>query len=283
MKGMKKTKNQKKQKGKVAGTLGAVAGVAASYAAGNFLTADLVAKKFVGKSASDIGEGNPGMASIAAALGPEAGVLTLFGDAFKTAAAQWLTVALSTPALSREDAAMLAGTAVTLGHCFPALHDFQGGKGVATMTTAMMVAWPAWGVPSALIGLGSVVATKYLCIGGVVIPGVFLLGALLAKKSPLFIFCSVINLAIALQAHGLAIAGITTGETPKTDVLKEFEKIADKVEVAVSNATDGILSDVTSNVLNEFVISSLPKMQQDLDARIEHVGDALGKALSKLS
>lgn len=278
-----KTKKQQRQKGKVASTLGAVAGVAASYAAGNFLTADLVAKKFAGKDATQVGEGNPGMASIAAALGPEAGAITLFGDAFKTVAAQWLTIALAGPALSREDAAMLSGTAVTLGHCFPALHDFQGGKGVATMTTAMMVAWPAWGIPSALIGLGSVVATKYLCIGGVVIPAVFLLGALLAKKSPLFIFCSVVNLAIAIQAHGSALAGIPTGETPQTDVLKEFEKIADKVEVAVSNATDGIINDVTSNVLNEFVVSSLPKMQQDLGTKIEHVGDALGQTLSKLS
>lgn len=279
----KKIHKAKRQKGKVRGTLGALLGAAASYGTGNFLTADVVAKKFAGKSAFQVGEGNPGMASISANLGTEAGAITLFGDAFKTVAAQWLTIALAKPALSREDAAMLAGTAVTLGHCFPAAHDFKGGKGVATMTTAQTVAWPAWGIPSALIGLGSVVATQYLCIGGVVIPAVFLIGALFARKSPLFILCSFINLAVAIQAHGPAIAGIPTGETPKTDVLKKFEEVADKVGEAVNNATEGVINDVTENVLNEFVVSSLPSLQHDLNAKIESVGDALGLAFSKLS
>lgn len=273
----------KDKRGKVRGTFGALAGLAASYAAGNFLTADLVAKKFSGKSAFAVGDGNPGMASIGASLGPAAGAITLFGDAFKTAASQWLMIALARPAFSREDAAMLAGTAVTLGHCFPVTHGFQGGKGVATMTTAQMIAWPAWGIPSALIGLGSVIATQYLCIGGVVIPAVYLVGALLAKKSPLFVLCAFVNLAVALYAHGPAIAGIATGETPKTDVLKAFEGVADKVGEAVTQATDGIINDVTQNVLHEFVVSSAPSLERNLNAKIAALGDSLNHAFSQLA
>lgn len=273
----------KRQRGKVRGTLGALAGLAASYAAGNFLTADLVAKKYSGTSAFEIGEGNPGMASIGAELGPGAAALTLFGDAFKTAAAQWLMIALARPALPREDAAMLAGTAVTLGHCFPAAHNFRGGKGVATMTTAQMIAWPAWGIPSALIGLGSVIATQYLCIGGVVIPAVFLLGALLTKKSPLFVFCAFVNLNIALYAHGSAITGIASGKTPKTNVVRAFEDVADKVSAAVSQATDGVINDVTENVLHEFILTSVPSLQHELNAKISALGDSLDHAFSQLT
>lgn len=273
----------KRERGKVRGTVGALAGLAAAYAAGNFLTADLVAKKYSGKSAFDIGAGNPGMASIGSELGPGPAAITLFGDAFKTAAAQWLMIALARPALPREDAAMLAGTAVTLGHCFPATHNFRGGKGVATMTTAQMIAWPAWGIPSALLGLGSVIATQYLCIGGVAIPAVFLLGALVAKKSPLFVLCAFVNLAVAVYAHGPAIAGIPSGETPKTDVLRAFEGVADKVSEAVSQATDSVISDVTENVLHEFVLSSVPSLQHELNAKIASLGDSLDHAFSQLT
>ena len=51
------------------------------YVLGSFLTAEVVARKYAGKSAANLGEtGNPGMANIMASLGFVPGILTLAGD-----------------------------------------------------------------------------------------------------------------------------------------------------------------------------------------------------------
>ena len=51
------------------------------YFFGCFLTAEIVAKKYAGKSAAELGDtGNPGMANIMASLGFVPGILTLAGD-----------------------------------------------------------------------------------------------------------------------------------------------------------------------------------------------------------
>ncbi len=54
------------------------------YVFGNFLMADVVAKKYTGKKASEIGSGNPGMANVMAQCGFGAGLLVLAGDLAKT-------------------------------------------------------------------------------------------------------------------------------------------------------------------------------------------------------
>mgnify|MGYP001060355843 CR=1 FL=1 len=57
------------------------------YLFGSFLTAEVVARVVSGKSARQLGTGNPGMANIMAQLGKGAGLLTLAGDTLKTVAA----------------------------------------------------------------------------------------------------------------------------------------------------------------------------------------------------
>ena len=51
------------------------------YFCGCFFTAELVARKYAGKGASELGKtGNPGMANIMASLGFVPGIITLAGD-----------------------------------------------------------------------------------------------------------------------------------------------------------------------------------------------------------
>ena len=57
------------------------------YVFGSFLTAEVIARAVAGKSARQLGSGNPGMANITAQLGPKAGLVVLAGDLLKTAAA----------------------------------------------------------------------------------------------------------------------------------------------------------------------------------------------------
>ena len=58
--------------------------LAAGILFGSFLTAEYVARRLTGRTARDLGSGNPGMANIMATLGKGPGFAVLVGDVAKT-------------------------------------------------------------------------------------------------------------------------------------------------------------------------------------------------------
>ena len=142
------------------------------YFCGCFLTAELVARKFAGKKAAEVGEtGNPGMANIMAALGFVPGILVLLGDIFKC-----ILAVVVCRLLFRESGSIVtlyAGLGCTLGHDFPFWRKFRGGKGVATSSAAITLYTPLWSLIAHLFGILLTFTTKYLCLAGVIIPIVY--------------------------------------------------------------------------------------------------------------
>ena len=151
--------------------------LAAGMAIGNFLTAEVVARRFAGKGAAEVGSGNPGMASVAAGLGLRPGLLVLAGDLLKTLAACMLCAWLF-PQLGRVGV-LWAGLGCCLGHDYPVWRRFRGGKGVAVSCAALVLASPLYGTAACLAGLAVVLLTGWLSVGAVVIPLTFILPALL--------------------------------------------------------------------------------------------------------
>lgn len=139
------------------------------YLCGCFLTAELAARLAEGKSASEIGSGNPGMANIMANLGKKAGFFVLAGDVGKTLIAFGVSWLLAGGLLGRETF-LWAGLGVVLGHNFPFWKKFRGGKGVAVTCTWLIFFMPVWGTVSCLAGGAVVLATGYLPLGAVLIP-----------------------------------------------------------------------------------------------------------------
>lgn len=146
------------------------------YLCGNFLTAEAVARARTGRSARDLGTGNPGMANIAGSLGPKWGAAVLAGDVAKTALACLLCRLVLFPGLGSL-AVLYAGMGAALGHDFPAWKGFRGGKGVAVTCTFTILASPLWGTASCVLGLAVVLITGYLPLGAAVIPAAFLFPA----------------------------------------------------------------------------------------------------------
>src|SRR5690554_6732231 len=98
-----------------------------SYLVGNFATSYLISR-FIGKiDIRQHGSGNAGATNALRVLGVKAAVITLLGDALKGA----IVVALAKHFGSIQ-IAMVSGLAVIIGHNFPALLKFKGGKGIAT-------------------------------------------------------------------------------------------------------------------------------------------------------
>lgn len=187
------------------------------YLFGCFLTAELVARRFAGKPASEIGEtGNPGMANIMKALGFKPGILVLLGDLLKCAAATVLSWLLFRDA--GWIVTLYAGLGCTLGHDFPFWRRFRGGKGVATSCLAVAIYSFWWGLLANVAGMLVSFATKYLCIAGPVIPLIFTVCMLCIGDMEAAALAGGMTL-LALLCHGPSILGIRKGTTSKTDVL----------------------------------------------------------------
>ena len=189
------------------------------YLFGCFMTAEIVTRKLTGKSARELGtSGNPGMANVMANLGFKAGITVLIGDLTKTIAASVVCFLLFGKDIGNM-ALLYAGLGATVGHDFPFWMKFRGGKGVASSSVAFVIFDPFWGLIANIAGMFIVFATKYLCIGGVVIP-VFLgiIYALFFNNIEALIIL-IIFAVLAFTCHFTKIAGIPSGKTEKTDVI----------------------------------------------------------------
>ncbi|MEE8704282.1 MAG: glycerol-3-phosphate acyltransferase [Olsenella sp.] len=192
------------------------------YACGNLLTAEIVARRELGRSAFDVGVGNPGMANMGHELGLRAAALTLAGDLGKVVVAT-VVCSLAFPQLGSAAAAW-AGLGCTLGHNFPAWHRFRGGKGVATTCATIVLASPGWGIASLLVGLAAVVLSGYLCVGAIAIAASYALLMLLAGDLAHAVVALAL-LALMVLAHGSAVAGIRDGSTPRASLAEKVRSL----------------------------------------------------------
>ncbi len=87
----------------------------------------------LGRDIRTMGSGNIGATNVHRTAGKRAGVIVLLLDIFKGLFAVWAADALTH---HNATAIALAGAAVILGHCYPALLKFRGGKGVACFVGA---------------------------------------------------------------------------------------------------------------------------------------------------
>ena len=96
------------------------------YLLGSVMVGVILTKRFFGGDVRSQGSGNAGATNVARVYGWKAGLLTLLGDALKTAAAMLLGRLLA--GMTGETAAAFG---CLLGHCFPLFFHFRGGKAVS--------------------------------------------------------------------------------------------------------------------------------------------------------
>ena len=114
--------------------------VAAGYLLGSINSAIIVSEKKYGTDIRSLGSGNAGMTNMFRIFGKTGGLLTLAGDALKTAAA----VLIGYLVLGH-DGAYVAGLFCVTGHVFPLFYKFRGGKGVLAAGIMMLLCdWPVF-------------------------------------------------------------------------------------------------------------------------------------------
>lgn len=134
-----------------------------AYALGNLMGGHLVGRLRGGVDLRTVGSGNVGATNALRSQGKAFALMVLAVDAGKGVVAALLLPLLPlnfgdarAALFDREQLGYVCGAAVTLGHCYPALYGFRGGKGVATLAGVFGALLP-WALPSILGGFVLVV------------------------------------------------------------------------------------------------------------------------------
>lgn len=192
--------------------------IAGGYLLGSIPFGVLLTRAFGAGDLRQIGSGNIGATNVLRTGRKGLAAATLLLDGAKGAAAVLLARHF-VPQLD-DHAAMIAGAAAMIGHCYPVWLKFRGGKGVATLLgLALALAWPI-GLIFAAVWLGTVLLLRFSSLGG-------MLGAVSAPVAafafdyPVYAVGLAGLAVIVLWRHRENIARLRAGTEPRVGAAKE--------------------------------------------------------------
>ena len=206
-----------------------------SYFIGNINFARVVAKS----KKDDItkyGSGNPGTLNTWRAFGFWAGLITFLLDMAKGVVACLLGYFILPLLDGNADIAVyVAGFSVVLGHIFPVVFKFKGGKGIATSVGVFLVAnWWVALIAWAVMFVG-MLFVKYASI--------FTIGFVIAMSIVEICVCNPANwinylficgiLLLVIYAHRANVVRLLEGKENKTELLKMLKGLGKKKEKKV--------------------------------------------------
>ncbi len=163
----------------------------------------------LGKDIRTMGSGNIGATNVHRTAGGKAGLIVLLLDILKGLLAVYIAWTITN---GDAIAVGLAAAAVVLGHCYPALLKFRGGKAVACFIGAFGFIAPQALALTALAFFLVVGLTRYISLGSIV--GAFLFPivfwSLDHPQLPL-LYASVFAAALIIYRHAANIARLRTG------------------------------------------------------------------------
>lgn len=127
-----------------------------AYFFGSVSVSILLSRSVMNADVRAHGSGNAGATNMARVFGLRMGAVTLAGDMLKAALAMLLGFALL-----GERGMCVAGALCLVGHCYPALHEFRGGKGVSVGTAVFLAAdWRVLAVAVVFFALAAFLSRK---------------------------------------------------------------------------------------------------------------------------
>ena len=163
-----------------------------------------------GKDIRTVGSGNIGATNVYRTMGRKPGLIVLLLDILKGFVAVWLAALIS-----RGDPGALAvnALAVMLGHCYPVLLRFHGGKAVACFIGAFLYLAPASLAITAVVFIAVVALTKYISLASIIGVLFFPVPMWFVTRPPLPIFiASIAAAALIVYRHRNNIARLRAGK-----------------------------------------------------------------------
>ncbi len=192
--------------------------IIAGYLLGNLNGSVLISRLLAHDDVRTHGSGNAGFTNFFRSYGGAGSLLVILLDSCKAVAACLIGGALLKAFDFRQEGMILGAIAVTLGHNFPALLGFRGGKGIVCgFTSAIVIDWRV-----ALIVLAIFAAvyflTHYVSLSSVLGALGFGVGfILLYPDRPYLIAGAIVLAALAVFMHRENIRRLLRKEERKTD------------------------------------------------------------------
>ena len=196
-----------------------------SYLLGNVNGAIVVSRFLVHDDVRSHGSGNAGFTNYFRNYGGGMSLLVASIDFLKTALACFLGGWILGRYGYALEGKMIGALGVTLGHDFPALYGFKGGKGILCgFAITVMLDWRVM-ILCVLLFWIPYLATRYVSLGSVLSALGFAIGFAVFHHDNLFIVIGGIVLsAAAVFMHRANIARLFKGEESKTDFFHRGKK-----------------------------------------------------------
>lgn len=151
--------------------------LAAAYLLGGIPFGFIVVRLATGQDIRYSGSGNIGATNVLRTVGRGLGVLTLLLDVLKGLAAVWLADRFTGSEVWMCGAAL----AVMLGHAYPVMLQFKGGKAVACLLGAFLYLAPLPLAATVVVFVVTVAASRFISLGSIVAAGLFPLAVFLIE------------------------------------------------------------------------------------------------------
>ena len=168
------------------------------------------------------GSGNAGLTNFVRSYGAGRALYVTLIDAGKAVISCLLTGLLLRPYGCYLEGTALGGLAVMLGHTYPVLLGFRGGKGILSgFFVALMVDWRV-AVLILLVFAVAYLLTQYVSLGSVLAALAFGIGfAVVYHENLVVMICGVLMGALAIFMHRSNISRLLQGKERKTNLFQK--------------------------------------------------------------
>ena len=173
----------------------------------------------------DHGSGNAGLTNFIRNYGNSRALLVILIDVLKAVLACWLGGILAAPYGYTLEGKVLAGVAVMVGHDFPALLGFRGGKGILSgWFIAWMIDWRV-GLLIAIVFFGVYFPTHLVSLCSVLSAAAFGVGFVIFHwGNPSVIVGTCFMAALTIFQHRANIVRLVKKQEKKVDLFKLGKK-----------------------------------------------------------
>lgn len=189
-----------------------------AYLLGNFATAYLVSKAAGKIDIRNYGSGNAGSTNVLRVLGAKPAAIAFLGDVLKGTAA-----VIIGGYIAGSYGEIIAGIFVIIGHNWPIVLNFKGGKGVATTIGLMLPIDPIMVLLILITGVIVISITRYVSLGSVTGVTIYPIAMIATHKPIEYIIFSLILSALAIIRHRANIARLIKGTESKIGLKPKSE------------------------------------------------------------
>ncbi len=192
------------------------------YFIGNFSPSYLLGKFSKDIDIRNYGSGNAGTTNAMRVLGTKTGLIVFLCDVIKGAVATWLGMQLTS---GSPLGGAVSGCMAVIGHNWPCLLRFRGGKGIACSFGLILVLFPKIGLLLFLIVVALVLATRYVSLGSISAAILFPVLLAIFREPPEMILVGVLLALLALFRHKENIKRLLNGQENKFSFSKSGKNI----------------------------------------------------------